>query len=138
MSPTELFANPAFPRALVVGAFGGAGLVLTAVYSRRGPLIFVPYAAFLAALTLLLARYPGLAYGARFAAGLASFLVASAALYAVTGVLADRSRRRFVAEGRLPETALHYHLPLWGHAWRLGLIVGIGAVVCAGLAFVAA
>lgn len=138
MSPIELLANPAFPRALVVGVFGGAGLVLTAVYSRRGPLIFVPYAAFLAALTLLLARYPGLAYGARFAAGLASFLVASAALYVVTGLLADHSRQRLVAEGRLPETALCYRLSLWGHAWRLGFLVGIGSVVCAGLAFVAA
>jgi hypothetical protein len=138
MSATELIANPAFPRALVVGAFGGVGLVLTAMYSRRGPTVFAPYAAFLAALTLLLARYPGLAYGVRFAAGLGGFLVASAALYVTTGVLADRGRRRLVAEGRLPDTALHYHLPLWGHAWRLGLLVGVGAVVCAGLAFVAA
>ena len=138
MSATEFIANPAFPRALVVGAFGGVGLVLTAMYSRRGPLVFAPYAAFLAALTLLLARYPGLTYGVRFVAGLGSFLVASAALYVATGVLADRSRRRLVAEGRLPETALYYRLPLWGHVWRLGLLVGIGAVVCGAVAFVAA
>jgi hypothetical protein len=138
MSPTELIVNPAFPRALVVGAFGGVALVLTAIFSRRGPLIFAPYAAFLAALTLLLARYPSLTYSARVAAGLAGFLVASAALYAATGVRADRARRRLVAEGRLPETALHHHLPLWGHAWRLGFLVGVGTVVCAGLAFVAA
>ena len=138
MSPTELILNPAFPRALVLGAFGGIGLVLTAIYSRRGPLIFAPYAAFLAALTLLLARYPSLTYSTRVAAGLAGFLVASVALYAATGVLANGARRRCVAEGRLPEAALHYRLPLWGHAWRLSFLVGVGTVVCMGLAFVAA
>jgi hypothetical protein len=138
MSPTELIANPAFPRALVVGAFGGAGLVITAIYSRRGPLIFAPYAAFLAALTLVLARYPSIPYSARVAAGLVGFLVASAALYAATVVLAGRARRRLVAEGRLPNAALHHNLPLWGHAWRIGLLIGVGTVVCAGLAYVAA
>ena len=40
MTPTELVAHPAFPRALVVGLFGGAGLALTTIYSRRGPLIY--------------------------------------------------------------------------------------------------
>ena len=59
----------------------------------------------------------------------AGFLLASAALYAVTGVLADRARRRLVAEGRLPERVPNYHVPLGGHAWRLALVVGIGAVV---------
>ena len=43
----ELLVNPALPRALAVGAFGGVGLVLTVVYSRRGPMIFVSYAALL-------------------------------------------------------------------------------------------
>src|SRR6476660_4374660 len=128
MIPADLFVNPVLPRALVVGVFGGIGLVLTAVYSRRGPLIFAPYAALLAALTLVLARYPNLAYGVRVAAGLAGFLVASAALYVATGVLADRARRRLVAEGRLPATALHHRLSMWGHAWRVALLVGVGAV----------
>ena len=53
----ELLVNPALPRALTVGAFGGVGLVLTVVYSRRGPMIFVPYAALLAALAVLLSRF---------------------------------------------------------------------------------
>ncbi len=48
----ELLINPALPRALVLGAFGGVGLVLTVVYSRRGPMIFLPYAALLVALAL--------------------------------------------------------------------------------------
>jgi hypothetical protein len=33
MSPLELVENPAFARALVVGAFGGVGLVLTTIWA---------------------------------------------------------------------------------------------------------
>ena len=40
MNLANLANNPAFPRALVIGLFGGAGLALTALYSRRGPLIY--------------------------------------------------------------------------------------------------
>ena len=136
MTLTDFIANPAFPRALVIGAFGGVGLTLTAIYSRRGPLIYVPYAAFLAALTLLLARYSALSYTTRLTASLAGFLVASGALYATIGILAGRHRRRLVAEGRLPESALHYRLPLVGHAWRVGFLVSVGAIISAGIAFV--
>ena len=136
--PTDLFQNPVIPRALVLGVFGGVGLILTVMFSRRGPLIFASYAAFLSALTLLLARYPDLAYATRATAGLASFLVASAALYVVTVIRANRQRRHLVATGRLPETVLRRGISLWGHTWRVGFLVGIGVVVSLGLAFVAA
>ena len=137
MSPADLFSNPAFPRALVLGAFGGIGLTLTALYSRRGPLIFAPYAAFLAALTILLTRYAALPYATRLSAALAGFLVASTALYVTAGVLGDRGRRRLVAEGRLPASVLHAGIPLRDHVWRLGLLVAIGTVLSAGVAFLA-
>ncbi len=42
--------TPTLLRGLVIGAFGGAGLILTQVYSRRGPLIFIVYATILFAL----------------------------------------------------------------------------------------
>jgi len=51
---TQLFEYPALSRAIVVGLFCGVGLALTVFYSRRGPAIFALYAAFLAAVTLLL------------------------------------------------------------------------------------
>ena len=51
-SLVSVFSNPALPRAIVVGLFGGAGLALTSIYSRRGPLIYPVYAAILAALAL--------------------------------------------------------------------------------------
>ena len=72
----DLLSSAALPRALVLGVFGGIGLALTVVYSRRGPMIYPAYAAFLAALALLLARYPDLAYGQRLTVALASFLTA--------------------------------------------------------------
>lgn len=136
MTPAEFVANPAFPRAIVLGAFGGIGLVLTTIYSRRGPLVFVPYAALVAALAVLLARYPELPYAARLGAGLAGFLVASAALYVTAAIRGDRGRRRLVAEGRLPASALD-GIPLSGHAWRLGLLVAVGTILSAGIAYIA-
>ena len=135
---TDLITSPAFLRASVVGVFGGAGLALTVVFSRRGPTIFPVYAAILAALALLLTRYPDIQFGARFAAALGGFLVASAALYVTNVILAGRERRRLVAEGRLPESALASHVPIGAHAWRLAFLAAIGAVVSVGVAFIAA
>src|SRR6266850_8069383 len=86
-------------KALVIGLFGGAGLALTAIYSRRGPMIYPVYAALLASLTLLLTRFSSLSFGDRFKASLAGFLLASAMLYWVVGVLAERQRRELVAQG---------------------------------------
>jgi hypothetical protein len=136
MMLTDALSNPAVPRALVIGAFGGAGLVLTVVYSRRGPLIYPVYAALLAALALLLARYPALPYAGRFGAALAGFAAASAPLYVAAGVLGERQRRRLRREGRLP--AAGRGVPLLSHAWRVGFLLAVGAVVSAGVAFVAA
>lgn len=134
---SELLINEAFSRAVVLGLFGGAGLVLTVIYSRRGPLIYPVYAALLAALALLVGRYPDISYAGRFSAALAGFLVASAALYVAVGILADRQRRRLVAQGRLPPSALEARLSLWGHTWRLGFLVTIGAIASAGVAYIA-
>jgi hypothetical protein len=137
MDLSELWANAVFSRAVVLGLFGGVGLVLTVVYSRRGPLIYPVYAALLAALALLVARYPGISYAGRFGAALAGFLVASGALYVAVGILADRQRRRLVAQGRLPASALEARLSLGGHAWRLGFLLAVGTIASAGIAYIA-
>ena len=136
-SLVSVFSNPALPRAIVVGLFGGAGLALTSIYSRRGPLIYPVYAAILAALALLLARYSTIAYSARLVAALSGFCVASAALYVTSGVLADRARRLLVADGRLPASALTFRLSVIGHVWRIAFLLAIGTLVSAGVAFIA-
>lgn len=134
----ELLSTEAFPRAIVVGVFGGAGLVLTHLYSRRGPLVYAPYAALVVMLTWLLARYPAVPYVGRFAAALGGFLTGSMLLYVAAGITADRQRRRLVREGRLPPSALQFSTGVFGHAWRLGFLVAIGSVVSAGVAYVSA
>ena len=135
MTLAELLSNTALARALVLGLFGGAGLVLTTLYSRRGPLIYPAYAAFLAALTMMLARYPSVPYPVRFAIALAAFMTASAFLYFAACILADRSRERLRREGRLPPGK---GVPFLGHLWRVGFLVAVGAIVSGGVAFVAA
>ncbi len=131
----DALASPAVLRALVVGLFGGAGLVLTVMFSRRGPMIFPVYAALLAALAWLLSRYAALPYSARFAAALVGFLAASAPLLVATAIQAGRERARLRAEGRLPAggrgpTPLAYVGPG-------AFLFAVGAVVSAGVAFVA-
>src|SRR5881392_615805 len=134
----ELLVNPALPRALAVGAFGGVGLVLTVVYSRRGPMIFVPYATLLAALTLLLSRFGQLPYAPRFAAAFAAFAIATIPTYVAVGVLGKRQRERLRREGRLFAAPPPPLVALWGRVWRLGLVLVVAGIVSAGVAFVAA
>jgi hypothetical protein len=137
MGIVAILLNPALARAAVIGAFGGAGLALTATYSRRGPLIYPVYAAILAALAILLSRYPDLPYLGRVLAAFVGFCVATAAAYVAVGLLSRRARRRLVASGRLPATALQFRLSIVGHAWRIALLLVIGTIVSAGIAFVA-
>ena len=133
----SMLSNPALARAVVLGLFGGAGLALASIYGRRGPLIYPVYAALLAALAVLLARYPSMTYIERLVAAFIGFGVASASLYVTTGILAARDRRRLVAEGRLPASALTFRLSCIGHAWRIGFLIAVGTLVSAGVAFVA-
>ena len=132
----DLLSTPVLPRALVLGVFGGIGLALTVVYSRRGPMIYPAYAAFLTAVALLLARYPELVYAQRVAVALAGFLTASAFLYVAAALLAERQRDRLRREGRLPPGG--GGVSLVGHLWRVGFLVSVGTVVSAGVAFIAA
>jgi hypothetical protein len=116
-------------RSLVVGVLGGAGLILTQAYSRRGPLIFPVYAALLAALAFLSARFVELPYAARFAAALSGVLLASAMALIGVLVIGGRERRRLVESGR-PMA------PGRAPAWALPLVLIILVVVSAAVAYV--
>ena len=133
----SLFANPALSRAMVLGLFGGAGLALTTVLSRRGPLILPVYAAILVSLALLLSRFSGITYTDGLVATLAGFSVASAVLYVTTMLHARRVLERDVARGRLPASALAFRISVLGHAWRIAALLVVGLVLSAGVAFVA-
>ena len=124
----ELVTHPAFLRAVVLGAFGGIGLVLTTVYSHRGPLIFPVYAAFLGSLALLLARYSDISFSLRLSAAMAGFVVAAMSHYVAVVIRSNRQRRKL---------GFTQNLPFVGHVWRLSLLFTAGLIASAGVAFVA-
>jgi hypothetical protein len=64
-------------RALVLGLLSGAGLVLTHVHSRRGPMLYPVYAATLLGIALMLAQFDAMGFALRFGAALLSLGVAS-------------------------------------------------------------
>jgi hypothetical protein len=133
---TDFILNPALPRAVVLGLFGGIGLALTSIYSRRGPLIYPVYAAVLASLTLLLSRYAALSFSVRLVAALAGFCAASLVSYIAVGILAQRDRELLVASGQLRENARNYKTSVLGHAWRWGFLLAVGTIASAGVAFI--
>jgi drug/metabolite transporter superfamily protein YnfA len=92
------------PQAIVVCAFGGGGLVLTQLYSRRGPLIYPVCAAILFVLALSLSRATSLGFIPRFFAAFGGMAVSTAIAMAGTVVLAERarqSRARALARNRV-------------------------------------
>lgn len=120
---------PALSRALVIGVFGGAGLVLTQIYSRRGPLIYPVYAAILFVLGLSLARTPSLGFTARLLIALAAVLLSTLASLVTTIVRGNQERQRLREAGTIfaPGGA-----PVWGFPVILFVLV----VASAGVAYV--
>ncbi len=114
------FRSPTLPRALVLGVLGGIALILVTAYSTRGPLIFFPYTALLAALGALVGqREP--AFKERFLAILSGFMVASILLYAYIAVF-DASSASSIS--------------LFGHAWRLAFLMVVGALLALAISYV--
>jgi len=119
----------AFFQAVVIGVFGGAGLVLTQLYSRRGPLIYPVYAAILVALALSLAHAGSLSFGARFVAAFAGMVVSTAITMTAIIIRSARRRQAYVAAG---VTMGPGHMPWWAGPLLLTLLV----TASAGAAFV--
>ncbi len=115
----EIFRSPLLLRALLLGALTGAALVLVHLFSTRGPLMFLPYAAMFAALAPLLVRYRAETFLARAAAGFAAFLAATLVSYVYV---------RFVANPGLPQ------ITFIGLA-RFALVIGLGTVLAVAVAF---
>ena len=103
----------------LVGLLGGAALVAVQI-GFTGPMILAPYAALVLILTGVSALDRTLERGQRFGMLFTGFMVASLVLYFYL-ILIDNP------------SALS--MPLYGHAWRLGFLVGTGAVVSAAGAF---
>jgi hypothetical protein len=117
---------PLVSRTLVVGVFGGAGLVLMQIYSRRGPLIYPVYAAILASIALVSARFRDLPYVAHLAAALTGMFVATAMALVAVLVLGARERERIRESGRPMGRG---GAPWWGFPLILLTIVAASALV---------
>jgi hypothetical protein len=100
--------------AVSLGLIGGAVLALTVRVTTRGPAIFVPYAAIVVLSAAYLRRTNIPSFGRRFGLTLVAFMTATAILYLFIATVTTHSLFRISAAG---------------HAWRLGMMLGIGVVV---------
>ena len=94
-------SGPLLARAIVIGALGGIGLILTHVFSRRGPLIFPVYAGILASLALVTSRFSAVPFNTAFVSVLAGMTVATMLALASVLVRTAKHRRKVVASGRV-------------------------------------
>jgi hypothetical protein len=95
-----------------MGALGGAVLVLSHLFLTPGKFIFVPYAAIVVGILIAVRAENLPRFSERFAAGFLAFMLASIALYIEVLVSTP---------GPGPSLA--------GHAWRLGVLVIVGAAI---------
>ena len=107
--------------ALALGALGGATLVLSALFLTPGKYLLLPYGLVVLG-SIFAIRAEGMAaYSERFFTSLLAFVLSSLALYVAVSLSPAVGQVGFL-----------------GHAWRIGLLVGIGAFVSLATARVAA
>lgn len=99
---------------LAFGALGGAALITTVSVSRRGPMIFLPYAAIVLACAALLRAERVNGFGRRFALHLGAFMTSTIVVYLFIGQFKARTLTS---------------ISLSGHAWRLGGMAAIGTIL---------
>lgn len=107
--------------ALALGALGGAVLVLSAMFFTPGKNLLLPYALVVVGSLVAILAEGMAAFSERFLTGLLAFLLSSLALY--------------VSFALSPAVA---QVGILGHTWRIGLLVGIGAVISLATARLAA
>jgi len=104
---------------LALGLLGGAALIVTSWATSRGPIVLLPYALLVLATAAYLRIEHVQHFARRFSLALGSFMVATVVLYLFIGLVAAKSL---------------FVISLWGHAWRLGIMLAIGAALSAAVA----
>jgi hypothetical protein len=104
---------------LSLGTLGAGALIVTVSNTHRGPAVMLPYAALviLAAIYLRAEHVQG--FLRRFGMTLTTFMVATVILYVFIGAVQAKTLTV---------------ISLWGHAWRLGLMLALGSVIAAAVA----
>lgn len=106
-----------------LGLLGGGALIMTTSLTHRGPVIFLPYAVIVLSSAVFLRVERVQPFKKRFAISLGVFMFATILLYLFIGIV--QARTLLV-------------IPLLGHAWRLGLMLLIGASLSAAVATLSA
>ena len=105
--------------ALSLGILGGGALITTMSVTHRGPMIFLPYAALVIVTAVYLRIERVQPFMRRFLLALGAFMVATLVLYTFISTLSK---------------GVSTDISIGGHAWRLGLMLGIGSVLSAAVA----
>lgn len=120
LSANNLLRHPHLSLMLALGTLGSATLVLSRMFFTRGKYILLTYALIVIATGVILKTNQIRQYFARFWVGLGAFMMANIALY---------------LHIRLIEQSPNLSpLTVWGHTWRLGFMLGIGAALNLALA----
>jgi hypothetical protein len=121
MNNLALSLKKPVPLTLILGIFGGTGLILTDALTTYGPAIFIPYAALVIAsfVALRLADLPNLVQ--RFSTVFVGFMLATIIL----------SIFITTEEGTLAK------IPVWGYIWSLGFMAIIGGSLSLNAAYLA-
>ncbi|MDQ3279883.1 MAG: hypothetical protein M3Q69_00555 [Acidobacteriota bacterium] len=116
MTGSSITESRPFTFAVVLGVAGGAALALTMMLSKRGPMVFIAYAAMLAAtLTYFRARHVA-PYRRRFGVSFTIFMLSNliATAYVLGWVISGVAQR-----------------PLWANVWPFLAMTAIGLAVSA-------
>lgn len=103
------------------GSVAGIAVVATTILTTKGFIIFFPYALLFLALFWTLKRRPEITDFQRFWAGVGAFMLSTLFLYFYIIVIANPKGLK---------------MPLWGHIWRLAIMMAIGAVISAIFTFI--
>jgi len=118
-SMTEIATRRLLAFMLALGLLGGGALITTVATTRRGPMIFLPYAAIVVVTAVYLRLEHVQHFTRRFTLALGAFMFASVLLYLFIGLFAAKTL---------------FAISLWGHAWRLGIMLAIGSALSAAVA----
>lgn len=117
-SRTATSSVPLF--SLSAGVLGGALLIITQALASRAPMIYLPYAAVVVLTAVWLRVDRVQPFARRWLLSLGTFMVSTIILYFYIGLRSSHTL---------------FKISLLGHAWRLGLMLAIGAVISGAVAF---
>jgi hypothetical protein len=102
---------------MVIGALGGLSLIVVGETTTKGEAIYWPYTILVLELVAMLGLSRGLTNRQRLLSFITGFMVASLILYAWLILWVNPAA---------------LSIPLAGHAWRLGFLLGIAGLLGAG------